>query len=85
MSGPPKWKCHSNGFFPNFFPWADTGQGCIEQGKLCHAVWMLRHKGVADHVTDVVGDQFNLVDMQRVEQASDIFALGLLVVAACRM
>src|SRR5260370_41340124 len=41
---------------------------------------MLCREGVADHIADVVGDQFDLADFQRVEGACDVFSLRLLVV-----
>jgi len=38
-------------------------------------------EGVADHVSDVVGDEIDLVDLERVEYGGDVARLGLLVVA----
>jgi len=46
---------------------------------------MLRRERVADHVTNVVGDELRLFDFQRVENARDIIPLRFLVVTARRM
>ena len=46
---------------------------------------VLRGEGVADHVTDVVGDECYALDLERIENAGDVVALRFLVVAAGRL
>jgi hypothetical protein len=56
----------------------------VDQDELADAIGMLGGKGVADHIADVVGDEVNLVHLQRVEHSGYVLALSLFVVAAGR-
>jgi hypothetical protein len=82
MSGPPKRKCQSNGFFEDLLPRADTRQRGIDQHKTCTAVAMERGKGVPNHVADIMGDERDPLDPQHVQHAGDVPALRFLVVTA---
>jgi hypothetical protein len=45
---------------------------------------MLGHEGEADHIADVMGDQIDLPDLQRIEHTGNVIALRLLVIPAHR-
>jgi hypothetical protein len=53
-------------------------------GNGAHPFWVLGRECIADHVADVVGDEIDLVDLERIEHAGSVFALGFLVVTSGR-
>src|SRR5271168_1477296 len=65
-------------------PGADTRYRRIDWDELRYAIGVLRSKGVADHITDVMGNKIDLVDLQRIQNTRDVFTLGLLVIPASR-
>jgi hypothetical protein len=65
-------------------PRTDAGQRRVDQDELADAIGMLGGKGVADHVADVVGDEVNLVHLQRVKHSGNVLTLSLFVIAAGR-
>ncbi len=73
------------GVFQDLFPGPDARHRCVHEHQLGHPVRMLLGEGEGDHVADVVADHFDLLDLQSIEHAGDVAALGLLVVAAGRM
>jgi len=85
MPGPPEAEVPEQRIFQDFFPRSNAGQRRIQQSKSRYAVGMLRRESVANHVTNVVGDELRLFDFQRVENARDIIPLRFLVVTARRM
>lgn len=46
---------------------------------------IMRGKGIADHIADIVGDEIRTLDVQLIKNMRDIGGLGFLVVAAGRM
>src|SRR5262245_65990336 len=68
----------------DILPWADARQRRVDQDKLADPLRMLSGESVADHVADVVGDEVDMADLQRVEDSGDVLALSLFVVTAGR-
>src|SRR3989449_5928626 len=62
-------------------PWTDARHRSIQEGEFRDTSRLAGCEGVADHVSDVVGDEIDLVDLERVEYGGDVARLGLLVVA----
>ena len=64
-----------------FLPRSDPRQRCVHQGEPGYPVRVLGGERVSDHIADVVGDEVHPFNPERVENASDILALCLLVVS----
>src|SRR5262245_61942749 len=50
---PAKAEMPEQRIFEDFIPWPDAGQWCIDQDEARHAAWILRRKGIPDHVADI--------------------------------
>jgi hypothetical protein len=61
--------------FENVFPGADTGNGGVHHDQSRGAVGIPFGKGIGDHVADVVTDDVGLTNLQRIEDACEIFGL----------
>ena len=64
-----------------FLPRSDPWQRCVHQGEPGYPVRALGGERVSDHIADVVGDEVHPFNSERIENASDILALRLLVVS----
>ena len=64
-----------------FLPRSDPGQRCVHQDEPGYPVRVLGGERVSDHVADVVRDEVRPFNPERVENASHIPALCLLVVS----
>jgi hypothetical protein len=80
--GPAKAEVPEQRVLEDLLPWPDAGQGGVDQNEARHAAWVLRRKRIADHVADIVRDEVNVVDAQRIEHARHVDTLCLLVKAS---
>jgi len=59
-------------------PWTDARHRSVQDGEFRDASRLAGCEGVADHVSDVVGDEIDLVDLERVEYGGDVAAWAFL-------
>ena len=65
-------------------PGTYSGQWCVDDDEFLHPLRVLGCERIADQVANIVGNKIDLIDLQRIEQAGNVFALGFLVVASSR-